>query len=501
MRPIHTLINIFIMLLSLPIFADNSIYALNKQTFIQCSNVTTSSNLPDFSQPNCISVKFRDIDAQGRELWLQTELPNAAIKALKQKPIGLYLMGKAASILYLNGEKIGENGLPGNNAKNEIVGKMDHVFYLPKQALKAQNNQLVLHISGHNSYIELAYPMHFIGLATYGESKRFIQSHSTLGLVFLGMFILSAIYFGSLVLRIDNKLSPSLLFLMSTFAGAQLAVEMSRGLFNYSYPIHDLRLVCICLLALGFSLSLLTLLCHKFAGPHKLHWIYSGALLTSITVLIIPGFDIKTNLALVLPVAVSSILIMVNLKKQFNWVALKYLAVLVVFICTVSVTFQYFHELVFYIIVAILLAYLFAQQANDYSIELETAQNEKALRAKLEFKLEQVQQQKPETINIHSGGKIEKIAAQEIFYCQASGDYVEIYLKSRELLYGGSLKSISPLLPATFIRVHRSYVVNLDKVISLKRDTENGYLILSNDAQIPVSRRMMPQVKETFSSH
>ena len=66
-------------------------------------------------------------------------------------------------------------------------------------------------------------------------------------------------------------------------------------------------------------------------------------------------------------------LIVVNLKKQFNWNALKYLAVLIVFISTVSVTFQYFHELVFYIIVAILLAYLFAQQANGYSIELEAA--------------------------------------------------------------------------------------------------------------------------------
>ena len=127
--------------------------------------------------------------------------------------------------------------------------------------------------------------MHFIGLATYGDSKRFIQNNRALGLIFLGMFILSAIYFGSLVMRLDNKHSPSLLFLMSTFAGAQLAVEMSRGLINYTYPMHDIRLVCICVLALGFSLTLLVLLSHKFAGSHKLHWIYGGALLTGMIVL------------------------------------------------------------------------------------------------------------------------------------------------------------------------------------------------------------------------
>jgi DNA-binding LytR/AlgR family response regulator len=149
-----------------------------------------------------------------------------------------------------------------------------------------------------------------------------------------------------------------------------------------------------------------------------------------------------------------------------------------------------------------LLAYLFIQQASEYSMELESAQAEKTLRAKLEFKLEQMQQQqKSETLNIHSAGKIEKITTQDIFYCQASGDYVEIYLQSRELLYSGSLKSIAEQLPTTFVRVHRSYVVNIDKVVSMKRDGENGYLVLSNDAQIPVSRRMMPQVRETFSAH
>ena len=111
------------------------------------------------------------------------------------------------------------------------------------------------------------------------------------------------------------------------------------------------------------------------------------------------------------------------------------------------------------------------------------------------------QQKKSETINIENAGKIEKVATQDIFHCQASGDYVEIFLQTRELLFSASLKGMTTQLPATFIRVHRSYIVNLDKVISLKREGENGYLILSNDTQIPVSRRMMPKVKESLSSH
>ncbi|WP_299084682.1 LytTR family DNA-binding domain-containing protein [uncultured Paraglaciecola sp.] len=74
-------------------------------------------------------------------------------------------------------------------------------------------------------------------------------------------------------------------------------------------------------------------------------------------------------------------------------------------------------------------------------------------------------------------------------------------MQSRELLFSGSLKRIVQQLPSIFVRVHRSYIVNLDKVVSLKRDGESGYLILTNDTHIPVSRRMMPQVKESLNAY
>ena len=194
MSPYQALFRIFLIVICSPVFAADPIYSLNSQKFTQCSNVPTTIDLPDFSLPNCTSVKFHDIDPQGHELWLHTDLPDEILIALHNKPLGLYLMGKAASVIYLNGHRIGENGQPNASAINEAVGKMDHVFYLPRERLKAQNNELVIHLSGHKSYIDLSYPMHFIGLAEFGDSRRFIQSHSALGLIFVGMFVLSSIY-------------------------------------------------------------------------------------------------------------------------------------------------------------------------------------------------------------------------------------------------------------------------------------------------------------------
>jgi hypothetical protein len=71
-------------------------------------------------------------------------------------------------------KELEKNGLPTDNKKTEVVGKMDHIFYLPKEAIKAQKNELVIHLSAHNGYNDLSSPMHFITLATYGDSKRFI---------------------------------------------------------------------------------------------------------------------------------------------------------------------------------------------------------------------------------------------------------------------------------------------------------------------------------------
>ncbi|MEP0357500.1 LytTR family DNA-binding domain-containing protein [Paraglaciecola sp.] len=502
MRLYHIFVCLFSTLICPNVSATDSVYSLGTHTFTQCVDVPTSINFPDFSQPNCQPVNFWEIDPQGKNLWLRTDIPDQTILDLDNRPIGLYLLGKTSSAVYLNGIEIGNNGQPDINQSEEIVGKMDHVFYLPKKHLKQEKNELVLHLSAHHGYLDLTRPIHFLGLATYGTNKIFIQKGSSFGLIFMGMFILSSIYFGSLALMSKEKSALTLLFMMSIFVSAQLAAEISRGVFDYSYPMQDIRLICIALFAMGFGLSLLAFFSHQFAGKHKHHWIYSGALITIIAMVLTPGFDIKTAFAIMLPVIISSLLLITTLAKNFNWYTAKYLVVMFVFISTIVATKQYFHELAFYLIVASLLTYLFFQQAKDYSNKLEIAQAEKTLRGKLELKLEQMQQQKNANfINIPSAGKLDKVPTQEIFYCKASGDYVELKLQTKEVLYSGSLKAIAEQLPTTFIKVHRSYIVNLDKVISLKRDGENGHLILSNKLQIPVSRRMLPQVKESLISH
>ena len=167
-----------------------------------------------------------------------------------------------------------------------------------------------------------------------------------------------------------------------------------------------------------------------------------------------------------------------------------------------------FHDILFYYIITCVLGFLFAQQA----LKLNKGQKQRKLEqqqiAKLQFRLEQNQQeQQPQKIIINSAGKVELVASDQIAYCKAAGDYVELYLdKSKQILFSGNLKHLEALLPTSFLRVHRSYLVNMDYIDSLSTKSTRqhevtsggGFLTLRGDYEVPVSRRIMPQIRNAI---
>src|ERR1700733_1025218 len=66
-----------------------------------------------------------------------------------------------------------------------------------------------------------------------------------------------------------------------------------------------------------------------------------------------------------------------------------------------------------------------------------------------------------------------RIALNDILYIEGLKDYVKVWLKSQEkpILSLTSLKSLEEKLPAKkFMRVHRSFIVSLDKINSITRN-------------------------------
>jgi len=71
-------------------------------------------------------------------------------------------------------------------------------------------------------------------------------------------------------------------------------------------------------------------------------------------------------------------------------------------------------------------------------------------------------------VYIKTNGKLVKLHLREINYIEAQGDYVLICTPTGQHLVHGTMKAIERKLPAEdFARVHRSYIVRLDRIDNL----------------------------------
>jgi len=83
---------------------------------------------------------------------------------------------------------------------------------------------------------------------------------------------------------------------------------------------------------------------------------------------------------------------------------------------------------------------------------------------------------------------------------QSDGDYCKIFTPGKSYYLHSSLKNIlQRFTGASFMRVHKGFVVNLDHVSKIIRDRKGHALIIFHDASIPpvpVSRRRLSEVRK-----
>ncbi len=96
---------------------------------------------------------------------------------------------------------------------------------------------------------------------------------------------------------------------------------------------------------------------------------------------------------------------------------------------------------------------------------------------------------KKTTIVVPQNGEKIFISIDTIMYLEAYGNYTNIYTENQKYTVSKTLKEFGDNLDNTlFIRIHKSYLVNVHKVDRLNTKNSN-YLILKSGIAIPVSRR------------
>jgi len=83
-----------------------------------------------------------------------------------------------------------------------------------------------------------------------------------------------------------------------------------------------------------------------------------------------------------------------------------------------------------------------------------------------------------ERIAVRKAGNIEVIPVGEVIYLEADGDYVVLHTANGKFMKEKTMKYFEQHLPTSaFVRIHRSYIVNVEKIQRLELYEKDSYLV------------------------
>jgi DNA-binding LytR/AlgR family response regulator len=89
-----------------------------------------------------------------------------------------------------------------------------------------------------------------------------------------------------------------------------------------------------------------------------------------------------------------------------------------------------------------------------------------------------------EFIYVNVDRRLVKVSIPDIYLIEAKGDYINIKTEEKNYIVHSTLKKIEDKLPEdTFFKVHRSFIINISKIV----DIEDNTVLIQKDV-IPVSR-------------
>ncbi len=103
-----------------------------------------------------------------------------------------------------------------------------------------------------------------------------------------------------------------------------------------------------------------------------------------------------------------------------------------------------------------------------------------------------------ERIVVRDGPKVDIIPCEKLDYAEAQDDYVLLRALGRNHLKQETISNLeSSLDPSRFVRIHRSYIVNLERVSKIEPYSKDSRVaVLADGTKLPVSRAGYARLKE-----
>lgn len=108
-------------------------------------------------------------------------------------------------------------------------------------------------------------------------------------------------------------------------------------------------------------------------------------------------------------------------------------------------------------------------------------------------------QSAPESLFVRMDHRYVRVSLAQIRFIKGYGEYLQIYVEGSPtpLLTLSSFASVKEHLSDHFLQVHRSYIVNMDRVAHIERNR----LVMDSDTYIPVGDSYKPQFQQYLASH
>jgi len=108
--------------------------------------------------------------------------------------------------------------------------------------------------------------------------------------------------------------------------------------------------------------------------------------------------------------------------------------------------------------------------------------------------LEEKEKRKKSFLEIMSDRKIAKIPYEDIIYIESMSDYIKINTISGQMVSKEKISKLYSRLPDMFLRIHRSFIVNKDRI----RSFSSGEVVVEN-VPLNIGRSYKKQVKESLT--
>ena len=434
----------------------------------------------------CEPVTNGPMSLAGPEVYLVTEVDIAPEAVRADRPLMVALMAMASSEVSWNGVVIGRNGIPGRDAAHETPGRMDATFVVPAALVHPGRTVVVARLSSHHLQLPVRNPVHVFAVTPLADPMRWGLMRYLPALLMVGILGIAAVWFGVTAWLDRGQAGAGLLSAIAATAVAQLLVEAARVFVAYPYPWHLPRVAAIA----GLSAVTAVLVCAWAARRFSpgLRWIAPGVVAAACAAILVfaPGYDDKAGLSILAGVAGLAVCAADGVRRRLPNARLC-LALAAVAVGVQVAQDTEFLDNGYYLLLAAVFAVLVAGQV----LALARAQaGRRAETERAEGLQDTLDRRERATASIRDGTRIHRVATADILYLQAADDYCEVHLADgRKLLSTLALAQTLETLPGDFVRVHKSYAVNAERVSAVgPRPGGRRAVTLSDGAVVPVGR-------------